>query len=332
MIGRSIRQASLKARLVIAAAVLGGGGAIGAVAVATGSHSAPPPTAQSDKAQSGNGYTMNFQHPISQQQALSSALSTWATSQQASLATLAGMAPVRTSATVRMGHTTFAAQRGVVALATKHWLLVKSANGSLRLWLLNAKTQAKDVTGSAMGLAALTGNTTAARAAMNHDMAPAAAVMAGTANVAAMNATPRPVTFTVSVAGTNVTLTITVTPTTASVKPATMAAARTLAAQTGTAMTMAPARQPVFAAAKHIARGDLVFVTGVVRNHFLWAQLVLFAAPKAVTPAPMPTATATATPSMMPTGNPTGMPTAAKTPTAPATSASAPPTFSGPHS
>ena len=34
----------------------------------------------------------------------------------------------------------------------------------------------------------------------------------------------------------------------------------------------------------------------------------------------------------MPTGNLTGMPTAAKTPTAPATSASAPPTFSGPHS
>jgi hypothetical protein len=331
MIGRSIRQASLKARLVIAAAVLGGGGAIGAVAVATGSHSAPPPT-QSGKAQSGNGYTMNFQPPISQQQALSSALSTWATSQQASLATLAGMAPVRTSATVRMGHTTFAAQRGVVALATKHWLLVKSANGSLHLWLLNARTQVKDVAGSAMGLAALTGNTAAARAAMNHNMAPAAAVMAGTANVAAMNATPRPVTFTVSVAGTNVTLTITVTPTTATVKPATMAAARTMAAQTGTAMTMAPARQPVFAAAKHIARGDLVFVTGVVRNHFLWAQLVLFAAPKAVTPAPTPTVTATATPSMMPTGTPTGMPTATKTPTAPATSASAPPTFSGPHS
>jgi len=330
MIGRSIRQASLKARLVIAAAVLGGGGAIGAVAVATGSHSAPPPTAQSDKAQSGNGYTMNFQHPISQQQALSSALSTWATSQQASLATLAGMAPVRTSATVRMGHTTFAAQRGVVALATKHWLLVKSANGSLHLWLLNAKTQARDVAGSAMGLAALTGNPTAARAAMNHNMAPAAAVMAGTANVAAMNATPRPVTFTVSVAGTNVTLTITVTPTTATVKPATMAAARTLAAQTGTAMTMAAARQPVFAATRHIARGDLVFVTGVVRNHFLWAQLVLFAAPKAVTPAPAPTAKPT--PTMMPTGTPTGMPTATKTPTAPATSASAPPTFSGPHS
>jgi hypothetical protein len=330
MIGRSIRQASLKARLVIAAVVLGGGGAIGAVAVATGSHSAPPPTSQSDKAQSGNGYTMNFQHPISQQQALSSALSTWATSPQASLATLAGMAPVRTSATVRMGHTTFAAQRGVVALATKHWLLVKSANGSLHLWLLNARTQVKDVAGSAMGLAALTGNTAAARAAMNHDMAPAAAVMAGTANVAAMNATPRPVTFTVSVAGTNVTLTITVSPTAATVKPATMAAARTMAAQTGTAMTMAPVRQPVFAAAKHIARGDLVFVTGIMRNHFLWAQLVLFAAPKAVTPAPTPTATAT--PTMMPTGTPTGMPTATKTPTAPATSASAPPTFSGPHS
>jgi hypothetical protein len=331
MIGRSIRQASLKARLVIAAAVLAGGGAIGAVAVVTGTHSAPPPTSQSGK-QSGNGYTMNFQPPISQQQALSSALSTWATSQQASLATLAGMAPVRTSATVRMGHTTFAAQRGVVALATRHWLLVKSANGSLHLWLLNARTQVKDVAGSAMGLAALTGNTAAAKAAMNHNMAPAAAVMAGTGNVAAMNTTPRPVTFTVAVDGTNVTLTITVTPTTATVQPATMAAARTLAAQTGTAMTMAPARQPVFAATRHIARGDLVFVTGVMRNHFRWAQLVLFAAPKAVPPAPTPTATATPTPSMTPAGTPTGMPTATKTPTATPTVSTAPPTFSGPHS
>jgi hypothetical protein len=324
MIGRSIRQASLKARLGIAAAVLAGGGAIGAVAVVTGSHSAPP-TSPPD-----NGYTMNFQHPISQQQALSSALSTWATSQQKSLATLAGMAPVKSSATVRKGHTTFAAQRGVVALATRHWLLVKSANGSLHLWLLNARTQVKNVTGSAMGTAAMTGNAAATTAAMRHNMAPAMAVMAGTGNVAAMNATPRPVTFTVSVAGTNVTLTITVTPTTATVKPATMAAARTMAAQTGTAMTMAPARQPVFAATRHIARGDLVFVTGVVRNHFLWAQLVLFAAPMAVTPTPAPTPTVTATPSMSPTGTPTATPT--MTPTTPVTVSSAPPTFSGPHS
>jgi hypothetical protein len=167
----------------------------------------------------------------------------------------------------------------------------------------------------------MTGNAAATTAAMQHDMAPAAAVMAGTGNVAAMNATPRPVTFTVSVAGTNVTLTITVTPTTATVKPATTAAARTMAAQTGTATTMTPARQPVFAATKHIARGDLVFVTGVVRSHFLWAQLVLFAAPMAVTPTP------TATPSMTPAGTPTATPT--MTPTAPATVSSAPPTFSG---
>jgi hypothetical protein len=89
-------------------------------------------------------------------------------------------------------------------------------------------------------------------------------------------------------------------------------------------MTMAPARQPVFAATRHIARGDLVFVTGVVRDHFLWAQLVLFAAPKAVTPAPTPT------PSMAPTGTPTMTPTVPAT--VPATVSSAPPTFSGPHS
>ena len=317
MIGRNsrrIRQASLKVRIGIAAAVLAGGGAIGAVAVAASSNSAP------SAAQSA-GYTMNFRHPISQQQALSSALSTWATSQQRSLATLARMAPVKNFATVRKGRTTFAVQRGVVALATRHWLLVKSSNGSLHLWLLNGKTQVKNVTNNATGTAAMTGSGAATTAAMQRgNMAPAAAVMAGTANVAAMNATPRPVTFTISVAGTNVTLSITVTPTTATVAPMTTMAAQTMAAQTGTAMTMAAVRQPVFAATSHVARGDLVLVAGVVKNHFLWAQLVLFSAPKMATPAP----TATGTPTTM-------TPTGTMTPTTPASVTSAPPAFTAPH-
>jgi hypothetical protein len=310
---RGIRQASMKARLGIAAVVLAGGGAIGAVAVAASSHSTPA-TAQSA------GYTLNFRHPISQQQALSSALSTWATSQQRSLSTLARMAPVKNFATVRHGRTTFAVQRGVVALATRHWLLIKSSNGALHLWMLNGRTQVKNVANNATGTAAMTGSTAATTAAMQQgNMAPAAAVMAGTANVAAMNATPRSVTFTVAVAGTNVTLTITVTPSTATVMPMTMTAAQTMAAQTGTAMTMAPTRQPVFAATKHIARGDLVLVTGVVKNHFLWAQLVLFSAPMMATPTP----TATGTPTVMPTGT--------AVPTTPATVTSAPPTFTAPH-
>jgi hypothetical protein len=310
---RGIRQASMKARLGIAAVMLAGGGAIGAVAVAAGSHSAPA-AAQSA------GYTLNFRQPVSQQQALSSALSTWATSQQKSLTTLARMAPVKNFATVRKGHTVFAVQRGVVALATKHWLLVKSSNGALHLWLLNGKTQVKNVAGNAMGTAAMTGSAAATTAAMRQGtMAPAAAVMAGTANVAAMNATPKPVTFTVSVAGTNVTLTITVTPTTATVTPMTTTAAQTMATQTGTPMTMSPAKQPVFAATKNIARGDLVLVAGVVKNHFLWAQLVLFSVPQKVTPAPTPTATAT--------GTPTGTPV----PRVPVPAAT-PPTFSGPRS
>ncbi len=304
---RGIRQASMKARLGIAAAVLVGGGAIGAVAVAASSHSTPA-AAQSA------GYTLNFRHPISQQAALSSALSSWATSQQKSLTTLTRMAPVKNFAIARKGHTIFAVQRGVVALATRHWLLVKSANGGLHLWLLNGRTQVQNVANSPVGTAAMTGNTAATTAAMQrNNMAPAAAVMAGTANVAAMNATPRPVTFTVAVTGTNVTLTITVTPTTATVAPATMTAAQTMAAQTGTTMT--PTKQPVFAATKHIARGDLVFVAGVVKNHFLWAQLVLFSAPMAVTPTP--TATTTVTP--------------AGTPAVPGTVTSTPPTFGGTH-
>jgi hypothetical protein len=322
MIGRSrrgIRQASMKARIGIAAAVLVGGGAIGAVAVAASSHSTPT-AAQSA------GYTLNFRHPISQQDALSAALSSWAASPQRSMQALARMAPVKNFIEVRKGHTVFAAQRGVVALATKHWLLVKSANGSLHLWLLNGKTAVKNVANSAVGTAAMTGSTAATNAAMQqNNMAPAAAVMAGAANVAAMNATPRPVTFTVAVTGTNVTLTITITPSTATVAPTTMTGAQAMSAQTGTAMTMAPAKQPVFAATSHIARGDLVLVTGVVKNHFLWAQLVLFSKPVMVTPAPSvsptvtPTATATGTVAPTPTG----------TAKVPVTVTSTPPTFGG---
>ena len=270
---RGIRQASLKARLGIAAVVLAGGGAIGAVAVAASSHSAPA-TAQSA------GYTLNFRHPISQQQALSSALSTWATSQQKSLATLARMAPVKNFATVRKGRTTFAVQRGVVALATKHWLLIKSSNGSLHLWLLNGKTQVKNVANNATGTAAMTGSTAATTggdAAGQHG--PGRGGHGGDrerhgderhAQAGYVHGLGRRNQRDAHHHGH---------PDDRHGQPTTMTAAQTMAAQTGTAMTMAPARQPVFAATKHIARGDLVLVTGVVKNHFLWAQLVLFSAP-----------------------------------------------------
>ncbi|MCW2936180.1 MAG: hypothetical protein JWM19_7142 [Actinomycetia bacterium] len=155
---RGNRQARMRARLAVASAVLAGGAAIGVVAVAASSHPAP------SAAQSA-GYTLNFGHEISEGTALSTALSDWTTSPQKSLSTLAEMAPLKNFATARHGKTVFAAQRGVVVLATKHWLLVKSANGSLHLWLVNGATRVKDVAGSVAGMTAMTGSKSAATAA-----------------------------------------------------------------------------------------------------------------------------------------------------------------------
>jgi hypothetical protein len=278
---RGNRHAGMKARLAVASAVLAGGAAIGAMAVAASSH--PSPSA----AQSA-GYTLNLRHSISAGTALSTALSGWTTSQQKSVSTLAEMAPFKNFVTARHGKTEYAAQRGVVVLATKHWLLVKSSNGPIHLWLINAATKVKNVAGSVAGTAAMTGSKSAATAAASHgNTAPAAAVMAGTSTVTALNnPVPRAATFTVTVAGSGETITITITPSTATVTPSTMTVAR----QTGTSMK--GATQATFTAADHVRRGDLVFVAGVENHGQLRAQLVLFIAPVKKAPSP-----AVATPS-----------------------------------
>jgi hypothetical protein len=280
---RGSRYGSLKARLGIAAAVLLGGGAIATVAVATSDLT-------SMSAQSA-GYTVSFSRPVSVPTALSTALTDWTRSQQRSLSTLAKMAPMKSFVTVKKGHTTFAAQRGVVVLATKHFLLVKSGNGSLHLWLVSGATKTQDVAGSATGMTALTGSSTAARTAVTTgNLTSASQVMAGTSTVTAMNNTaPKPTTVTVAVAGTGETITITITPSTATVMPSTQTAAQ----QTGTSMT--GTRQPTFATSNHVARGDLAFVAGVEKHGELFAQLVLFAPHARTAPAPTPSATATAT-------------------------------------
>jgi hypothetical protein len=284
---RGNRKFGMKARLAVASAVLAGGAAVGAVAVAASSH--PSPSA----AQSA-GYTLDFHHTVSKGTALSTALSDWSWSHRKAYTMLSEMTPVRSFSTASHGRTDFAVQRGVVALATKHFLLVKSANGSLHLWLLNGQTHTANVANSTAGTAAMTGNTAATTAAMQQgDMAPAAQVMAGSATTvnALNNPTPKPATFTVSIAGSSTTITVTITSSTATVVPTTPQAAQQMARQAGTTLTRIT--QPTFAAANHVARGDLVLVGGVKRHGFLFAQLVLFSAPgRTVTP------TATATPTV----------------------------------
>ena len=326
---RRNRQASMKARLGIAAAVLAGGGAAGVAVAASHSGSA---TVNADSA----GYVLNFHHTVSEQQALTSALNMWNSNQSRSLNTLAQMAPMRTFSQFTWHRTQFAAQRGVVVAATKQFIIVKSANGKLELWFLNHWTKQKNVTASPTGMVAMTGNNVAAHtAATTGNTAPMAATMAGSAAVVNQMAAPvtKPITITVNT-GTE-TITITITQTTATVAPTPTTTGTGMAAPTGMATTtVAPTTtatgmgtatatptttatgtatgmatgtatatpmatmttMPTTTAARTVARGDLVFVVGVRSHGKLTAELILFSVPKtAVTTTPANTATVTTT-------------------------------------
>jgi len=313
---RRNRQASMKARLGIAAAVLAGGGAAGVAVAASHSGSA---TVNADSA----GYVLNFHHTVSEQQALTSALNMWNSNQSRSLNTLAQMAPMRTFSQFTWHHTQFAAQRGVVVAATKQFIIVKSANGKLELWFLNHWTKQKNVTANPTGMVAMTGNNVATHTAVTTgNTAPMAVAMAGSAAVANQMAAPvtKPITITINT-GTE-TIAITITGTTATVAPTTTAPATgtttttapatgtttttapatgmatttapatgmatTTAPATGTTTTTAPATSmattmPTTTAAKTVARGDLVFVVGVRSHGKLTAELILFSVPKTAT-------------------------------------------------
>jgi hypothetical protein len=333
MIGRNRRgnrQANMKARIGIATAVLVGGSAVGVAAVAAASHG--PATTTTAKSA---GFALNFHHRISEQVALASALNTWGSSHQQSFNTLAQMQSMRTFTQVWQHRTQFAAQRGIVVLATRKFLLVKSANGALHLWWLNGATRFANVGNTGMGMTAMTGSPVAAQAAMvANNMQPAAVTMAGSTAAVNQMAAPvaKPATVTVSTG--NVTITITITSTTATVTQpvttptvvatptatptvpvaATPTAKPTLPVATPTVTptatpTLLPvptptmtATQSTFTATRGIQRGDLVFVAGVRVHGFLIAKLVLFAAPTTVVPTPTPTVTSTVT------GAPTAIP------------------------
>jgi hypothetical protein len=230
MTGRNGRgsRANMKARIGVATAVLVGGGAVGVAVVAAG-HS-PASTTASNAA-----FIDGFHHNISERTALSSALSTWGKSHQASVTTLARMAPMRNFTQVWGGshhRTEFAAQRGVVVLATKHFIVVKSSNGQLHLWWLTGRTAFDNVTANATGMTAMTGNDTAAvNAVVNQNTVTAQNLMAGSTTAVAQAAAPtKPTTITI-VSG-NTTITITITTTTATTTTATTSASPTATAST----------------------------------------------------------------------------------------------------
>jgi hypothetical protein len=146
---RGIRRASTRIRLAVAAAVLVGGGAVGAVAVAA-SHSGGTVAAASA------GYSHRALTP---QEALSSAMNGWNRSPSNSLATLTKMTPMRNFEMMAYHKHTIALQRGIVLAAERNAFVIKSANHQLELWYVNRGTKFFNVGPSNVGMQAMTGGT-----------------------------------------------------------------------------------------------------------------------------------------------------------------------------
>jgi hypothetical protein len=237
---------------------------------------------------------------------LSSAMGNWNWSRQGSYTQLAQLTQVRQFGQGMHQHKVVAAQRGIVVLATRKFLIVQSANGSLHLWLLTGKTQFQNVSATTTGMQALTASTSAAQQAMTAgNMMPATTLLAGNPTTAAAMLTPTPAaqTVTVQIANTNLTVTVTVTRTMATVS-------QTATTPLNGMPTWSPITftQNAWMAPNQVARGDLVLVVGTRSHWTLKAQLVLFA--------PLTTADVggrTSTPATTPVTTPVTQPTAAAT-------------------
>jgi len=258
------RQARLKTRVGLAAAVAVGGSAIAVAAVAATSHSAGTtarPTA----------YTAGYSNEGT---TLSSALTDWSWSKQDTFTQLARLASARGFSQTWHHGKALDIQRGIVVLATKRFLVVQSANRSLHLWLLSAGTKFQNVSGTAAGTSALTASTTATQQAMvSGNMIPATTLLAGSPLTAAAMLTPTatPVTVSVQVANTDLTVTVTVTRSTATVSQTATTPATSMPAADPVTFT-----QNAWHATASVARGDLALVVGTRSHWTLHAQLVLF--------------------------------------------------------
>jgi hypothetical protein len=290
----------VKARLAVAAAVLVAGGAAGVVAVAANhGRSAAAMTAESA------GFTRSFHHTISEPMALTEALSGSGTSSQ-SMTALADMTPMRTFSQLEYRHTMLAVQRGIVLLATKKFLVVRSSNGAIHLWWLSGATRVKDVDSSASGMAAMTGSYPATNTAMfNGDMVPTENVVAGSTSVVSQLTTPaaKPTTITINTGGEVITITVassTATVTQPTTTTTTQPVTTTTQPTTTTAQTTWT-RQSAWWTTDGLHRGDLVLVAGTRTHGKLKAELVLFAAPFTS----MPTPSASPTSTILPTSSPT---------------------------
>jgi hypothetical protein len=262
--GKGRRQATMKRRVGIAAALLAGGGSIAAVAVAGTSHGAA--TAAQPAA-----YAASFSNEGA---ALNSVMAEWGQSRQAAYAQLSGLTQARQFSQVRHAGKTLDVQRGIVVLATKKFLILQSSNGSLHLWLLSRGTKFQNVSNTTAGTSAMTASKSATQQAMDSgDMIPATTLLAGSPTVAASLLTPTsvPQTVTVQVANTDLTVTVTVTRSTATVSQTATTPASSLPSPSPSTFT-----QNAWQATDSLARGDLALVAGSRSHWTLHASLVLF--------------------------------------------------------
>ena len=205
---------------------------------------------------------------------ISSAMNSWSGSRQSSYSDLAQLTQAKMfSQTTHQGKM-LAVQRGIVVLATKKFLILRSANGSLHLWLLSGNTKFQNVSGTMAGTQALTASTSAAQQAMwSGNMIPATTMLAGSPTTAAAMLTPTtaPQTVTVQVANTSLTVTVTVTRTTATVNQTATTPLTSMPTWSPTTFT-----QSAWMPMNGLARGDLALVVGTRSHWTLHAQLVLF--------------------------------------------------------
>jgi hypothetical protein len=276
------RRSSLKARLGIATAVVVGGGAIGAVALAATSH---PGTTAAQSA----GYSRHYSYYGNQANDLAAGLSDYSWSHARSFAYFSHLANTNRETEMWRGHSKLAFERGTVVLATKRFVLIRAANGSFNVWWLSGGTKVTNVAASMTGTTALTGSTWAASAAMNGQMAPATAMLTGNSRAAQRVLAPTATTVTVHIAGTGITVSVTVTRNEATVT------------QNSTWW-----RQPAMTTAVGLQRGDLVFIAGTRADWALHAKVILIEKSPVMTPTTVPTTRRTVSPSTTPTPVPTG--------------------------
>ena len=268
------RGSSLKARLGIATAVVVGGGAIGAVAVATNSHTSTPAAQAAGYSHSsswGNYYN-------SQANFLSSGLSDYTWSHARAFSMFAHLANTRRETDMWRGRTMFAFERGTVVLATSTFAVIRSASGGLNVWFLSGGTRVTNVASSMTGTTALTGNSWAASQAMNGSMTPTANIVAGSTTAAQQALAPTASTVKVNIVGTGITVSVTVTRNMATVQQGT-----TWWHQNALTMTHG------------LQRGQLVFMAGTRSAYKLQAKVVLIEQNPMMTttPATAPTTTPT---------------------------------------